>query len=228
MDDLTIKQLIELLNYSFKDIKLLEKALTHRSYGGENNERLEFLGDSILNFTIAESLFKKFPNLPEGDLSRLRASLVKASALAEVASKIKLGDFILLGEGELKSAGWRRPSILADCYEAIIGALYLDGGLTPAQQFILNNFNDWLDQINPARIDKDAKTALQELLQSKKLMLPKYEVIEIKGEAHAQEFIVRCSVQQLSLSAEATGPSRRAAEQEAATITMPLVKEKLT
>jgi ribonuclease-3 len=167
MDDLTIKQLIELLNYSFKDIKLLEKALTHRSYDGENNERLEFLGDSILNFTIAESLFKKFPNLPEGDLSRLRASLVKASALAEVASKIKLGDFILLGEGELKSAGWKRPSILADCYEAIIGALYLDGGLAPAQQFILNNFNDWLDQINPARIDKDAKTALQELLQSK-------------------------------------------------------------
>jgi len=124
MDDLIVKQLEDLLQYQFKDINLLQKSLTHRSFDGENNERLEFLGDSILNFTIAEALFKKFPNIPEGDLSRLRASLVKSGTLAEIAAKIKLGDFIFLGEGELKSAGWRRPSILADTFEAIIGALY--------------------------------------------------------------------------------------------------------
>ncbi len=227
MDDLIVKQLEDLLQYKFKDINLLQKSLTHRSFDGENNERLEFLGDSILNFTIAEALFKKFPNIPEGDLSRLRASLVKSGTLAEIAAKIKLGDFIFLGEGELKSAGWRRPSILADTFEAIIGALYLDGGLGPAQTFIHQYFQDWLNEINPAKIDKDPKTSLQELLQSKKLMLPKYEVADIKGEAHAQEFVVKCNIAQLSIATEASGPSRRAAEQEAASIALPLVKEKI-
>ena len=205
MDDLIVKQLEDLLQYKFKDINLLQKSLTHRSFDGENNERLEFLGDSILNFTIAEALFKKFPNIPEGDLSRLRASLVKSGTLAEIAAKIKLGDFIFLGEGELKSAGWRRPSILADTFEAIIGALYLDGGLGPAQTFIHQYFQDWLNEINPAKIDKDPKTSLQELLQSKKLMLPKYEVADIKGEAHAQEFVVKCNIAQLSIATEASG-----------------------
>ena len=136
MDGFTEKQLKEILNYSFNDANLLEKAFTHRSFNAENNERLEFLGDSILNFTIAESLFNKFPNLPEGDLSRLRASIVKTGSLAERSIKIKLGDFILLGEGELKSAGWRRPSILADVFEAVIGAIYLDKGLLPTKQFV--------------------------------------------------------------------------------------------
>jgi ribonuclease-3 len=228
MDGFTEKQLKEILNYSFNDANLLEKAFTHRSFNAENNERLEFLGDSILNFTIAESLFNKFPNLPEGDLSRLRASIVKTGSLAERSSKIKLGDFILLGEGELKSAGWRRPSILADVFEAVIGAIYLDGGLSPAQVFINDNFKDRIAEINPLKIAKDAKTSLQELLQAKKLMLPNYEVIDIKGEAHLQEFIVKCEIKQLNISAESSGRSKREAEQEAASIVISLATEKLS
>lgn len=226
MDSLTIKQLISTLSYEFKDPMWLQKALTHRSFDSENNERLEFLGDSILNFTIAELLFKKFPNLPEGDLSRLRASLVKSNSLSHVAVKIGIGDFILLGEGEMKSAGWRRPSILADVIEAIIGAIYLDGGLIPAQDFITRNFMEFLTDIDPRKIAKDSKTELQELLQSKKLLLPKYEIVDIKGEAHAQEFTVKCSIQQLDMSAEGSGPSRRAAEQEAASYAIEKINNK--
>jgi len=226
MDSLTIKQLIATLSYEFKDPMWLQKALTHRSFDSENNERLEFLGDSILNFTIAELLFKKFPNLPEGDLSRLRASLVKSNSLSHVAVKIGIGDFILLGEGEMKSAGWRRPSILADVIEAIIGAIYLDGGLIPAQEFITRNFMEFLTDIDPRKIAKDSKTELQELLQSKKLLLPKYEIVDIKGEAHAQEFIVKCSIQQLDISSEGSGPSRRAAEQEAASYAIEKINNK--
>lgn len=226
MDSLTIKQLISTLSYEFKDPMWLQKALTHRSFDSENNERLEFLGDSILNFTIAELLFKKFPNLPEGDLSRLRASLVKSNSLSHVAVKIGIGDFILLGEGEMKSAGWRRPSILADVIEAIIGAIYLDGGLIPAQDFITRNFMEFLTDIDPRKIAKDSKTELQELLQSKKLLLPKYEIVDIKGEAHAQEFTVKCSIQQLGMSTEGSGPSRRAAEQEAASYAIEKINNK--
>ena len=226
MDSLTIKQLISTLSYEFKDPMWLQKALTHRSFDSENNERLEFLGDSILNFTIAELLFKKFPNLPEGDLSRLRASLVKSNSLSHVAVKIGIGDFILLGEGEMKSAGWRRPSILADVIEAIIGAIYLDGGLIPAQDFITRNFMEFLTDIDPRKIAKDSKTELQELLQSKKLLLPKYEIVDIKGEAHAQEFTVKCSIQQLDISSEGSGPSRRAAEQEAASYAIEKINNK--
>jgi ribonuclease-3 len=226
MDSLTIKQLISTLSYEFKDPMWLQKALTHRSFDSENNERLEFLGDSILNFTIAELLFKKFPNLPEGDLSRLRASLVKSNSLSHVAVKIGIGDFILLGEGEMKSAGWRRPSILADVIEAIIGAIYLDGGLIPAQDFITRNFMEFLTDIDPRKIAKDSKTELQELLQSKKLLLPKYEIVDIKGEAHAQEFTVKCSIQQLDMSTEGSGPSRRAAEQEAASYAIEKINNK--
>jgi ribonuclease-3 len=226
MDSLTIKQLISTLSYEFKDPMWLQKALTHRSFDSENNERLEFLGDSILNFTIAELLFKKFPNLPEGDLSRLRASLVKSNSLSHVAVKIGIGDFILLGEGEMKSAGWRRPSILADVIEAIIGAIYLDGGLIPAQDFITRNFMEFLTDIDPRKIAKDSKTELQELLQSKKLLLPKYEIVDIKGEAHAQEFTVKCSIQQLDMSTEGSGPSKRAAEQEAASYAIEKINNK--
>jgi len=226
MDSLTIKQLISTLSYEFKDPMWLQKALTHRSFDSENNERLEFLGDSILNFTIAELLFKKFPNLPEGDLSRLRASLVKSNSLSHVAVKIGIGDFILLGEGEMKGAGWRRPSILADVIEAIIGAIYLDGGLIPAQDFITRNFMEFLTDIDPRKIAKDSKTELQELLQSKKLLLPKYEIVDIKGEAHAQEFTVKCSIQQLDMSTEGSGPSRRAAEQEAASYAIEKINNK--
>ena len=227
MDQLVIRQLSDLFKYQFNDVSLLELALSHRSYQHNNNERLEFLGDSILNFTIAESLYQKFKTLPEGDLSRLRASLVKSESLAEIAKSIKLGDFILLGEGELKSAGWRRPSILADTFEAIIGAIYLDGGFEEARKFILNFFQTRLESIDPKRIVKDAKTTLQELLQSRKLMIPEYKVIKIEGEAHNQVFFVQCDVSQLKLQTEGTGTSRKLAEQEAAMVAIEEVKQKI-
>ena len=227
MDQLVIKQLSDLFKYQFNDVSLLELALSHRSYQHNNNERLEFLGDSILNFTIAESLYQKFKTLPEGDLSRLRASLVKSESLAEVAKSIKLGDFILLGEGELKSAGWRRPSILADTFEAIIGAIYLDGGFEEARKFILNFFQTQIESIDPKRIVKDAKTTLQELLQSRKLMIPEYKVIKIEGEAHNQVFFVQCEISQLRLQTEGSGTSRKLAEQEAAMVAIEEVKQKI-
>ncbi len=227
MDQLVIRQLSDLFKYQFNDVSLLELALSHRSYQHNNNERLEFLGDSILNFTIAESLYQKFKTLPEGDLSRLRASLVKAESLAEVAKSIKLGDFILLGEGELKSAGWRRPSILADTFEAIIGAIYLDGGFEEARKFILNFFQTQIESIDPKRIVKDAKTTLQELLQSRKLMIPEYKVIKIEGEAHNQVFFVQCEISQLRLQTEGSGTSRKLAEQEAAMVAIEEVKQKI-
>ena len=227
MDQLVIKQLSDLFKYQFNDVSLLELALSHRSYQHNNNERLEFLGDSILNFTIAESLYQKFKTLPEGDLSRLRASLVKSESLAEVAKSIKLGDFILLGEGELKSAGWRRPSILADTFEAIIGAIYLDGGFEEARKFILKFFQTQIESIDPKRIVKDAKTTLQELLQSRKLMIPEYKVIKIEGEAHNQVFFVQCEISQLRLQTEGSGTSRKLAEQEAAMVAIEEVKQKI-
>lgn len=227
MDQLVMRQLSDLFKYQFNDVSLLELALSHRSYQHNNNERLEFLGDSILNFTIAESLYQKFKTLPEGDLSRLRASLVKAESLAEVAKSIKLGDFILLGEGELKSAGWRRPSILADTFEAIIGAIYLDGGFEEARKFILKFFQTQIESIDPKRIVKDAKTTLQELLQSRKLMIPEYKVIKIEGEAHNQVFFVQCEISQLRLQTEGSGTSRKLAEQEAAMVAIEEVKQKI-
>ena len=227
MDQLVMRQLSDLFKYQFNDVSLLELALSHRSYQHNNNERLEFLGDSILNFTIAESLYQKFKTLPEGDLSRLRASLVKSESLAEVAKSIKLGDFILLGEGELKSAGWRRPSILADTFEAIIGAIYLDGGFEEARKFILNFFQTQIESIDPKRIVKDAKTTLQELLQSRKLMIPEYKVIKIEGEAHNQVFFVQCEISQLRLQTEGSGTSRKLAEQEAAMVAIEEVKQKI-
>jgi ribonuclease-3 len=227
MDQLVMRQLSDLFKYQFNDVSLLELALSHRSYQHNNNERLEFLGDSILNFTIAESLYQKFKTLPEGDLSRLRASLVKSESLAEVAKSIKLGDFILLGEGELKSAGWRRPSILADTFEAIIGAIYLDGGFEEARKFILKFFQTQIESIDPKRIVKDAKTTLQELLQSRKLMIPEYKVIKIEGEAHNQVFFVQCEISQLRLQTEGSGTSRKLAEQEAAMVAIEEVKQKI-
>ena len=227
MDQLVMRQLSDLFKYQFNDVSLLELALSHRSYQHNNNERLEFLGDSILNFTIAESLYQKFKTLPEGDLSRLRASLVKSESLAEVAKSIKLGDFILLGEGELKSAGWRRPSILADTFEAIIGAIYLDGGFEEARKFILNFFQTQIESIDPKRIVKDAKTTLQELLQSRKLMIPEYKVIKIEGEAHNQVFFVQCEISQLRIQTEGSGTSRKLAEQEAAMVAIEEVKQKI-
>ncbi len=206
------------LGYTFKDPVLLKTAVTHRSYGAGNNERLEFLGDSILNFTIAEALFKKFPEAPEGDLSRLRALLVKGETLADLARHLGLGQYLRLGEGELKSGGSERSSILADAVEAIIGAIYLDSGFEVAQGCVLSWFSSRLNGISLAAYDKDPKTELQEWLQARKQPLPKYEVVKIDGEAHRQQFTVSCTVSLVQDPAIATAGSRRGAEKEAATL----------
>ena len=216
MDNRNIEQIEKILNYQFKDNSLLELALTHRSFQGKNNERLEFLGDSILNFIIAELLFKKFNLLPEGDLSRLRSQLVKSDTLSEIGILLKLGDYLILGEGELKSSGWRRPSILADSVEAIIGAVFIDGGISAASDLIVDWFKSRIDLINPDNIEKDAKSILQELLQAKKISLPDYNIVSIEGEAHCQHFRVSCSIPKLGLSIEGEGSSRKIAEQAAA------------
>lgn len=208
------------ISYQFAQLELLQQALTHRSFSASNNERLEFLGDSVLNFIIAHQLFNLFPNLPEGDLSRLRAKLVKESSLAEIATDLHLGDALKLGEGELKSAGWRRPSILADALEAIVGAVYLDGGFDAAQQVVALLYRDKLSTIDPKAIDKDAKSQLQEYLQSKKMELPEYQVVSIEGEAHAQTFTVQCFIKKLKLTTTGVGTSRRVAEQQAAKLAM--------
>jgi len=208
------------IGYSFKQPTLLQQALTHRSFSAINNERLEFLGDSVLNFIIAHQLFNLFPHLPEGDLSRLRAKLVREASLAEIAADLNLGDALKLGEGELKSAGWRRPSILADALEAIVGAVYLDGGFDAAQQVVALLYRDKLQTIDPKFIDKDAKSQLQEYLQSKKMDLPDYQVVSIEGEAHAQTFTVQCFIKKLKLTTTGVGTSRRVAEQQAAKLAM--------
>lgn len=208
------------ISYSFTQPALLQQALTHRSFSAINNERLEFLGDSVLNFIIAHQLFNLFPHLPEGDLSRLRAKLVREASLAEIATDLNLGDALKLGEGELKSAGWRRPSILADALEAIVGAVYLDGGFDAAQQVVALLYRDKLQTIDPKAIDKDAKSQLQEYLQSKKMDLPEYQVVSIEGEAHAQTFTVQCFIKKLKLTTTGVGTSRRVAEQQAAKLAM--------
>jgi ribonuclease-3 len=191
-------------------------ALTHRSFNAQHNERLEFLGDSILSFLVAQELYQRFPKIDEGDLSRLRAQLVKESSLSSIATSMGLGDFIQLGEGELKSAGWRRPSILADTLEAMIGAIYLDAGIEPAHEFVLRFFEKQLNEIDPKLIQKDAKTLLQELLQSQKSDLPIYTVVSIEGEAHSQSFTIECIIKKSNIKTQGIGQSRRIAEQEAA------------
>ena len=186
--------LSRIIHYTFNDPSFMIMALTHRSFSSQHNERLEFLGDSVLSFLIANELYKRFPRIDEGDLSRLRAQLVKESSLSTIATSMGLGDFIRLGEGELKSAGWRRPSILADTFESIIGAIYLDGGIEPTHEFVLRFFETQLNEIDPKLIQKDPKTLLQELLQSKKSDLPIYTVVSIEGEAHSQTFTIECHI----------------------------------
>ena len=214
------------ISYQFNNPALFMQALTHRSFSGNNNERLEFLGDSVLNFIIAHQLYLRFPKLPEGDLSRLRAQLVKESSLAEIAFALNLGDQLKLGEGELKSAGWRRPSILADALEAIFGAVYSDGGFLHAEQLVLKLYAEKLENIDPKIIDKDAKSQLQEYLQGKKIELPEYTVIAIDGEAHAQTFKMQCVILKLNVSSIGEGSSRRIAEQQAAQSALELIQFK--
>lgn len=209
-------KLSQRIGYDFKDIEFLQLALTHRSKGGTNNERLEFLGDSIVNFVVAEALFEKFPQAKEGKLSRLRAGLVRGTTLAELARDFDLGDFLLLGSGELKSGGFNRESILADAVEAIIGAIYLDSGLDVVRARILEWYGDRLDGLQLDDVVKDAKTRLQEYLQKNQSRLPKYEVMEISGQAHDQNFKVSCWVETLPEATVGKGGSRRIAEQNAA------------
>ncbi len=204
------------IGHSFTDEALFELALTHRSCGKKNNERLEFLGDSILNFVIADDLFERFPKAKEGELSRLRARMVKGVTLSEVARELGLGDYLRLGSGELKSGGYRRDSILADAVEAIIGAIYLDSDMDTARGFILSWFKDRLEKLDLNESMKDSKTRLQEFLQSRRLALPEYELMNVEGEAHAQTFYIDCQVDGLKKVAKGIGNSRRQAEQEAA------------
>ena len=204
------------LGYAFKDSDLLRRALTHRSHSAMHNERLEFLGDSVVNCTIALALYRKFPELPEGELSRLRASLVSQPALAALAESLGLGSYLALGDGELKSGGGQRPSILSDALEAVLGAVLLDGGFEAARQVVQDVFNAALASTSPSTTGKDAKTLLQEWLQRKRQALPQYAVVAIHGEAHEQEFEVECMIEHLNIRCTGKGVSRRRAEQEAA------------
>ena len=214
------------IGYFFADLGLLELALTHRSFGGKNNERLEFLGDSILNYVIAEELFHRFPKAKEGELSRLRASLVKGDTLAELAREFKLGDYLKLGAGELKSGGFRRDSILADAVEGIIGAMYLDAGMDVCREHILNWYKARLDATSLKIVTKDAKTRLQEYLQARKHALPQYDVVQIVGEPHDQTFFVHCVIELFAEAIEGKGNSRRIAEQVAATKALKILEQK--
>lgn len=204
------------LEYEFTDKGLLEQALTHRSVGRENNERLEFLGDSILSFVISTELYQRFEEIDEGSLSRLRASLVKGDTLAVMARELSLGDYLNLGSGELKSGGFRRASILADALEALFGAIFLDSDIETVQRVILKLFHERLARVDPAKALKDPKTRLQEYLQSRSLALPEYEVIDIQGKSHAQTFTVSCRADGLDEAVVSQGSSRRKAEQAAA------------
>jgi len=204
------------LGYEPHDPQLFAAALTHRSAPGPNNERLEFLGDAVLNLVIARHLYFAFPTSSEGDLSRLRARVVSAEPLAEVAGHVGLGEALQLGSGELKTGGFRRQSILADAFEALCGALFLDGGLDVAEQVIQKLFAPRIAALPAPASLKDAKTRLQEYLQSRGYSLPRYAVNRTEGEAHEQTFHVTCDVPELDLRAEGSGSSRRRAEQEAA------------
>ena len=204
------------LGHQFADARLLEQALTHRSRGADNNERLEFLGDGVLGCAVADELYARFPQLSEGKLTRLRASLVREEALAEVAKTLGLGEFLHLGEGELAAGPEPRPSILADALEALLGAVFLDGGYDAARKTVLGAFGPLIDRLDPDRPAKDAKTRLQETLQAKHRKLPLYRVVAVNGEAHRQSFEVECSVTELGISAKGSGTSRQRAEQQAA------------
>jgi len=209
-------KLSQRLGYEFKDEALVTLALTHRSKGGTNNERLEFLGDSILNFVIAEDLFRRFSQAKEGKLSRLRARMVKGHTLAAIAREFGLGDFLLLGSGELKSGGHKRDSILADSVEALIGAIYLDAGMDVVRERILSWFETRLNELTLEDPIKDPKTRLQEFQQANKSSLPRYEVLNVEGPTNEQVFTVEVRIPELEDAIVAQGASRRAAEQTAA------------
>lgn len=216
--------LCQQIGHTFTQSDLLRRALTHRSHSAVHNERLEFLGDSVLNCAIAKLLYDTYPNVPEGDLSRLRSNLVNQQTLATLAQKLNLGELLLLGEGERKNAGFRRPSILADAVEALFGAVFMDAGFVAAEQAVLKLYIPFIAQADAQMLGKDFKTLLQEYLQSRKMPLPKYTVIATQGEAHAQLFQVDCEIEQMKLITHGEGSNRRRAEQAAAEVAYRKIK----
>lgn len=220
MNPIVIERLQRKIQYTFQDHALLLQALTHRSASSKHNERLEFLGDSILSFVVADALYHRFPRIDEGDMSRMRATLVRGNTLAEIAREFDLGECLRLGPGELKSGGYRRDSILADTVEAIIGAIYLDSDIDNITSLILRWYQQRLDEISPGDKQKDPKTRLQEFLQGRRLPLPSYLVMQVKGEAHDQEFTIECQVAGVDEPIIGKGTSRRKAEQSAAEIAL--------
>ena len=215
------------LGHTFSNAALLQQALTHRSHSSLHNERLEFLGDSVLNCVVASLLFDRFDKIDEGDLSRLRANLVKQQSLYEIAQRLELSQCLRLGEGELKSGGFRRPSILADTLEALFGAIFLDAGFDEASRVIGALYAPVLETVDPKTLGKDAKTLLQEFLQGKKIQLPQYNVVATHGAAHNQEFEIECLVPKLDIHVFGTGGSRRAGEQAAAKLALESVQQAL-
>ncbi len=219
-----LRKVGERVGYTFLQPELLQTALTHRSFGTPNNERLEFLGDAVLSVVISEALFRKFPDTDEGSMSRLRASLVNGETLALIARRLQLGDLLRLGPGELKSGGYRRDSILAGALEAVIGAVYLEGGFEASRRSILSVFQDELQQVSLAGLAKDPKTRLQEYLQARRLPLPEYRVMAVEGRDHEQRFHVECQVAGLEAPVAGDGGSRRKAEQDAAAAALRLLQ----
>lgn len=212
----TLDPLVGNLRHDFHNPSLLQQALTHRSASNTNNERLEFLGDAVLGLVIADALYARYPRATEGELSRLRATLVKKPTLAGIARELELGEYLQLGSGELKSGGFRRDSILADALEAIIGAVYLDAGFAAASELVLRLYSERLQSLPDVSSLKDPKTRLQEHLQSRRIELPSYTVVKVSGKAHAQTFEVECHILELDRMTRGKGASRRKAEQSAA------------
>lgn len=221
----TTESLRERLGHAFVDRALFDQALTHRSYGATHNERLEFVGDAVLNCAIGTALFRRFPDLPEGDLSRARASLVNQETLASLARELGLGAQMRLGEGELRSGGTQRSSILADALEALFGAVFLDGGYDAARRAVERVYGDALQAADPAVLGKDPKTRLQEWLQGRGLPLPEYLLVDTLGKDHDKTFRVACRIADAQLMAEAEGRSRKSAEQAAATAVLARIDE---
>jgi ribonuclease-3 len=221
------EQFARQLGLNFTNPDLLRLALTHRSAEHANNERLEFLGDSVLGYVIAERLYEKFPEADEGSLSRLRARLVNQTSLAELARKIRLGEYLILGGGELRSGGYRRDSILSDALEAVIGAILKDRGIDFCRQWVLSQFDEAIDTLSPSDGKKDPKTHLQELMQGRGLELPQYTLVTACGLAHAKSFQVECKVALLPTTSLGEGSSRKKAEQEAAQNMLALLHEQL-
>jgi len=219
-------ELEDRIKYTFKNRSLLDEALTHRSFGTPNNERLEFLGDAVLNLVIGRYLFERHNDLPEGELTRVRSVLVDQDGLTRISMDLDLGNYLKLGAGEQKTGGSERPSILSDAVEALFGAVYIDSGFESVERVIQYLYSSYLENTDPRELSKDPKTKLQEFLQGMRLGLPDYQVIDILGEAHDQEFVVECRVSTFEVAAQGNGRSRRSAEQEAARLAYKLISER--